>query len=146
VEKQTGSEWVRKLNQLRTNFEPALVSNQFFFQWKRGTHFYFQETTDPVAAEIKTHQTRHCFSNLLLSNFSKSVLIVASIVLFLATEKRLHQTLMAWHLTHSQSSLNIHTLHSLQIQSSSSLRWRRSVISMLLIKIRLKWCQFHLLA
>jgi len=36
VEKQIGSEAVRKLNQLRTNFEPAPVPNQFFFWWKRG--------------------------------------------------------------------------------------------------------------
>ncbi len=31
------------------------------------------------AAEIETHQTRQCFSNLLLSNFSEPVWIVASL-------------------------------------------------------------------
>jgi len=36
VEKQIGSEAVRKLNQLRTNFEAAPVLNQFFFWWKMG--------------------------------------------------------------------------------------------------------------
>jgi len=37
VEKQIGSEAVRKLNQLRTNFEPAPVLNQFFFGGKGVT-------------------------------------------------------------------------------------------------------------
>jgi len=37
VEKQTGSERVCKLNQLRTNFEPALVLNQVFFGGKGVT-------------------------------------------------------------------------------------------------------------
>ncbi len=32
-----------------------------------------------VAAEIETHQTRQCFSNLLLSNFGEPVRIVASV-------------------------------------------------------------------
>ncbi len=32
-----------------------------------------------VAAEIKTHQTRQRFSNLLLSNFGEPVRIVASV-------------------------------------------------------------------
>jgi len=47
VEKQTGSEKVRKLNQLRTNFEPAPVLNQVFFWWKRGNtdHWMFNMET-----------------------------------------------------------------------------------------------------
>ncbi len=32
-----------------------------------------------VTAEIETHQTRQCFSNLLLSNFGEPVRIVASV-------------------------------------------------------------------
>ncbi len=37
-----------------------------------------------VAAEIETHQTRQCFSNLLLSNFGEPVRIVILCFLFLA--------------------------------------------------------------
>jgi len=32
-----------------------------------------------VAADIENHQTRHCFSNLLLSNFAEPVWIVSSV-------------------------------------------------------------------
>ncbi len=56
----------------------TIETRQFFYDKFWPYHLNF-------AAEIKTHQTRQCFSNLLLSNFGEPVWIVASVSCFYPT-------------------------------------------------------------